>query len=109
MNCVGNHKYCDPHVGLHFASAASLLVAATAHPRLTYVLELAGNRLAGDTIVPVLIRALDHPSAVVREGAIAGLTKHASREDVRAAVRALLARETSKVLREVATEFLEAS
>lgn len=112
MTCSGDHTFCDPHIGVHFASADALREAATSDSpphRLTYILEVAGNRLPAGEIVPTLLRHLGHESSSVREGALTGLYSHATRYDVRSAVRAMLNAEPSPGVRSVALDLLEST
>lgn len=77
------------------------LAAAT----LTYAAEFAG-RIRAPGVVPALLTLLDHPSAVVREGAIYGL----GRQDLDAAARerlyAVALRDPNADIREAAEDVL---
>lgn len=69
--------------------------------------EVAGSHLPGEKVVPVLIRLLQHQRAVVREGALLGLSYHLHRGDAMGAMRKVLMTDPSQVIREVADELLQ--
>ena len=49
----------------------------TIHPyKLTFLLEDAAKEASSEQIVPILLKALQHKSALVREGAVIGLYFH---------------------------------
>lgn len=47
---------------------------------MTFAAEIAGRRIPGDVIVPILLNLLSSKSPLVREGAVYGLSHHLSDE-----------------------------
>jgi HEAT repeat protein len=74
---------------------------------LTHAAEIAGQHLPSATVVPVLLDLLNHPSPLVREGAVYGLVAH-EEGDVSAALRALAEQDPSPGVRTAARDALEA-
>ncbi len=75
-------------------------------PQLTFAAEIAGSIPDSAVVEPVLLDLLDHPSPLVREGAIYGLSRHLSKE-----VRRQLARvsetDPSPAVRSAARDAIE--
>jgi hypothetical protein len=70
---------------------------------LTYAAEIAGQTMAAGRVVDPLLRLLDDPCAVVREGAIYGISHHAADERVLARLSRLAAEDPSPGVRAAAT------
>ena len=114
----GNHgprKYSDERFE-HLAKTdpaalVALLVSGDVPPaRLTFAAEIAGRELPGDMVIDPLLALLRHERAVVREGAIYGLSRflsNLSEPRVRKAVEALL-RDPSPGVRAAAADELDA-
>ncbi|TKC97114.1 HEAT repeat domain-containing protein [Polyangium fumosum] len=73
---------------------------------LTFAAEIAGRTVEGSSIRRVLLKLLEHPKAVVREGAIYGLGAHLD-EPVRAALRRLALYDPSNAVRAAASDALD--
>lgn len=74
---------------------------------LSSAAELAGCHIEEDWIVPHLIDLLGNQSAIVREGALYGLSYHYSDNRVAPALRRLLDTETSRAVTIEAESILE--
>lgn len=74
---------------------------------LTFEIETLGET-GGPAVIPTLLAALDHASAVVREGAIYGASHHLSDAALRAKVENLARTDPSPAVRAVAADALEA-
>lgn len=77
--------------------------------RLTYAAEILGRDVATPAALATLVRALrNHPSPLVREGAILGLSYHLQTDAVRVALLVAARQDPSAGVRRAATEALEA-
>lgn len=76
---------------------------------LTFAAEILGSAPDSDRVVPVLVGLLDHPSALVREGAVYGLGEHESHmtREVREKLGQLARNDPNAEIREIAGEALE--
>ncbi|HXV60167.1 MAG TPA: HEAT repeat domain-containing protein [Vicinamibacteria bacterium] len=77
---------------------------------LTFAAEIAGSITNSVDVVPVLVRLLENPSPLVREGAVYGLSEHLSwSEQARRALRRHLTpeQEPSRGVRQAAKEALK--
>ena len=75
--------------------------------RLTYAAEILGSDVQdGAIVIPALLRALKHPSHIVREGAVLGLSYHVT-DRVRVALERVAQEDPSPGVRAAATEALE--
>ena len=89
---------CEAYFESLAASDPPALHALLEHPEmpphlLTYAAEIAGQDCPA--AVPVLLRLLKYPAAVVREGVLAGLFDHAQNPEVVAALEAMYPGESS--------------
>ena len=76
--------------------------------RLTYAAEILGRDVPTEQSVATLAKILrDHPSPLVREGAILGLSHHLDREAVRDALRRAASQDPSPGVKRAASEALE--
>jgi HEAT repeat protein len=74
---------------------------------LTFAAEIAGNEISDSALIrPVLLKLLEHPSAVVREGTLYGLANHLD-ESSRAIVGELAKNDPSPGVRTTAKDLLE--
>lgn len=74
---------------------------------LTFAAETAGRVQDADAAVNALLPLLAHPSPLVREGAVYGLSHHLSRQWVRMRVEYLAAHDLSPGVRAAAVEALD--
>ena len=72
---------------------------------MTFAAEYLGTDVDSETIRHTLIPLLDHQSAVVREGAILGLSRHRN-DEVNALLQQIAKTDASPAVREVAEDFL---
>jgi len=75
--------------------------------RLTYAAEILGRHVASPRAVEALRNLLDHPSPLVREGAVLGLEPHLDRHDVKEALHRAVGRDPSPGVRRALAEALE--
>jgi len=75
-------------------------------PVLTFGAEAAGA-LPTERIAPVLLRLLEHPSPLVREGAVYGITSHTAFDGVAKKLRQMAATDPSPGVRMAAREVVE--
>jgi hypothetical protein len=76
--------------------------------RLTYAAEILGRHVATRRAVDTLLHLLrDHPSPLVREGAVAGLGYHLEEQGVQEALRFAASKDPSPGLRSAVVEILE--
>lgn len=73
---------------------------------LTYAAEALGELADSAVAVPCLLPLLDHPSSVVREGAIYGLERHLKAPGVEPKLRELAEKDPQEGVREAAKEAL---
>lgn len=73
---------------------------------LTFIAEALGS-VAEKDAVPVLLALLQHPSALVREGAVYGIRQFIQRNDVFDALKSIATNDPSNGVREAATETVE--
>jgi hypothetical protein len=78
------------------------------HSRLTYAAEILGRAVRTAKTAETLLRVLaEHPSPLVREGAVLGLTHHLERAGVRDALRKAAELDPSPGVRRAVAEALE--
>ncbi len=73
--------------------------------RRTFAAEILGRVNESDVVVGPLLELLDHPSRLIREGAVYGLSWHATPE-VRTRLQALVTEDPSPAVRQAAQETL---
>lgn len=73
---------------------------------LTFAAEIAGEIEEESSVVPALLKLLDHDSSLVREGAIYGLSNHLTGA-VRRRLRLLALNDASQGVRDAASDALE--
>ena len=73
---------------------------------LTFATEIAGRRLSGTEVVPILVKLLTSDSPLVREGAVCGLSHHLTGE-VRQELQNALSNEQSRGVAEAIRDTLE--
>ena len=71
---------------------------------LTFAAEAAGQH---DEAVPSLLKLLDHEHAVVREGALYGLTPHVDAQGVADRLRRIARHDSSGTIREIAASIVD--
>jgi len=74
---------------------------------LTYVAEVIGRREDNPKVIDVLIKLTKHKSALVREGAVYGLSYHPDNGNVVTALKEMLKVETSQGVKEAIEEVLD--
>lgn len=84
------------------ARLVALLASDMSPTMLTFAAEFAGRVESSETVVPALLRLLEHAEPVVREGAVYGLGRHAAYPGVLAALKVRAERDPSPGVREAA-------
>lgn len=80
--------------------------AAIKDTDLTFAAEHLGSAESSIAVLP-LLKLLEHPSAIAREGAVIGLDGHFACPGVRDALEKLVAEDPSEAVREAAQEVLD--
>lgn len=73
---------------------------------ITIAAEIAGRCISSHEIVPVLIKLLEHPSPLAREGVVLGLSFHDKDKEAVAAIKKASEEDPSEVVRECALNSL---
>jgi HEAT repeat protein len=85
---------------------ALLLSSSLSHSDLTFAAEIAGGISDSSAVRPALIRLLDHPNPIVREGAIYGLSNHID-DATRRRLRKIADKDPSRSVRTAAGDALD--
>ena len=74
---------------------------------LTYAAEIAGKRLGSSTVVAILLSLLTHDAAIVREGAVYGLSYHTTFMEVVDVLRRVATEDPSPGVRSAASDVIQ--
>lgn len=87
--------------------AALIVTGQLTPPDLTFALEILGRDVTNEELVlPCILPFLDHESAIVREGAVYGLSHHMTAE-VKAALVVGYRKEISQAVKQAISDVLE--